>query len=317
MRLHRAYLNEYSNSAILPLTHFHTLLLLPQELRWLWKKRAGMPWGMPFPKFNLKHSLLLLDSDHDIPDDAEIVERPNKQDSAGSAGSAGSGGTDSVFSDIVEEEDPEIVYDTCHGGLYGAGGPMYYKLFGDECITGEPRGPFPITQKQTLANGSVVTTTISAIPWSTATTTTVTITHPGDATSPTNTNSNTDAGSTSPDARNGGTTNSITDTSTDTSMLEKEYVLRMPSYMSFNELHEKQKEGFLFDGEVSAMKVEFFFLPDVITRSLALIRTSCTPPPARITLTPNIFTQLHHTPYTVHHTPYTTHIHHTPYTVHQ
>ena len=76
-------------------------------------------------------------------------------------------------------------------------------------------------------------------------------------------------------------------------MLDKEYVLRMPSYMSFNELHEKQKEGFLFDGEVSAMKVEFLFL------FLALILQSCTPPPARMTLTLNT---THHTPYTKHYT---------------
>jgi len=241
-------------------THFsHTtptlVLTTPsQELRWLWNKRAAVPWGMPTPKFNLKQSLLLLDSDHDIPDDAEIIER-------GSEGSGTGSGKGSVFSDAVEEESKEILYNTYHGGLYGAGGPMYYKLFGDECITGEPRGPFPITRRETLSNGSVVTTTISAVPWSTVTTTTVTVTHPsGEGTGIDTTNTTT---TTTTAATGAGTTTTKTNadaanpstTNTDASMLDKEYVLRMPSRMTFNELHEKRKEGFLFDSEVNIYEI--------------------------------------------------------------
>lgn len=126
-----------------------------------------------------------------------------------------------------------MVYDTCHGGLYGAGGPMYVKMFGEECITGAPRGTFPITRNETLANGSVVTTTISANPYSTATTTTVTITHPDGTSMPA-------IGA------------STEETAAVSSAEDKEYVLRMPSQVTFNELHEKRKEGFLFDDEVSS-----------------------------------------------------------------
>ena len=45
-----------------------------QELRRTWEKRSRIPWGMPAPQFDLKSSLLLLDSDDEISDDMEIVE---------------------------------------------------------------------------------------------------------------------------------------------------------------------------------------------------------------------------------------------------
>ena len=69
---------------------FH--IFFTQELRRTWEKRSRIPWGMPSPEFDLKNSLLLLDSDQDISDDTEIVEE----------------GTDVSISDIYSTDGSEI-----------------------------------------------------------------------------------------------------------------------------------------------------------------------------------------------------------------
>ena len=72
---------------------FITLLhSFTQELRRTWEMRSRIPWGMPSPEFDIKNSLLLLDSDQDISDDTEIVEE----------------GTDVSISDIYSTDGSEI-----------------------------------------------------------------------------------------------------------------------------------------------------------------------------------------------------------------